>query len=166
MGVKPLIGRVFTEAEDLNGAQVAVISYGLWQRRYGGSPDVLGRTISVSDIPYEVIGVLPREFYFLPAREIDLWIPASFPAWMRKAFGWHDEQVVARLKAGVTAQARNLVADGLHELAAHGLIADAEDAAARVRAAKDLADALDGAEFVQDMRIKGVQVIELQVGEF
>src|SRR5207247_9934757 len=45
---------------------------------------------------------MPREFYFLPAREIDLWMPASFPTWMRKAFGWHDEQVVARLKAGVT----------------------------------------------------------------
>ncbi|MGC4055532.1 MAG: ABC transporter permease [Paludibaculum sp.] len=80
-----------------------VISYGLWQRRYGGSPDVLGRKIDVNDVPYEVIGVMPREFYFLlNARRIDLWMPASFLAWMRKAFGWHDEQVVARLKAGVT----------------------------------------------------------------
>src|SRR5213078_658993 len=50
---------------------------------------------------YEVIGVMPREFYFLPARDIDLWMPASFPAWMRNAFGWHDEEVVGRLKAGV-----------------------------------------------------------------
>lgn len=81
---------------------MAVISYGLWQRRYGGSPDVLGRKIDVNDTPYEVIGVLPREFYFLPARDIDLWIPAFFPAWMRTAFGWHDEEVVARLKTGVT----------------------------------------------------------------
>jgi putative ABC transport system permease protein len=102
LGVKPLIGRVFNEEEDRNGARVAVISYGLWQRRYGGSPDVLGRKIDVNDTPYEVIGVLPREFYFLPARDIDLWMPASFPAWMRTAFGWHDEQVVARLKTGVT----------------------------------------------------------------
>ncbi len=102
LGVKPLIGRVFNDEEDRNGVRVAVISYGLWQRRYGGSPDVLGRKIDVNDTPYEVIGVMPREFYFLPAREIDLWMPASFPAWMRKAFGWHDEQAVARLKAGVT----------------------------------------------------------------
>ncbi len=102
LGVTPLMGRVFTEAEDLNGAQVAVISYGLWQRRYGGSPDVLGRTISVSDIPYVVIGVLPREFYFLPGRDIDLWMPASYPPGRRKSFGWHDEHVVARLKTGVT----------------------------------------------------------------
>src|SRR5215471_6127579 len=102
LGVKPLIGRVFNEEEDRNGVRVAVISYGLWQRRYGGSPDVLGRKIDVNDTPYEVIGVLPREFYFLPARDIDLWMPASFPAWMRKAFGWHAVEVVARLKAGVT----------------------------------------------------------------
>lgn len=102
LGVKPLIGRVFNDEEDRNGVRVAVISYGLWQRRYGGSPDVLGRKIDVNDTPYEVIGVMPREFYFLPAREIDVWMPASFPARMRKAFGWHDEQVVARLKAGVT----------------------------------------------------------------
>jgi Acidobacterial duplicated orphan permease len=102
LGVRPLIGRVFNEEEDRNGARVVMISYGLWQRRYGGSPDVLGRKIDVNDTPYEVIGVLPREFYFLPARDIDLWMPASFPAWMRTAFGWHDEQVVARLKTGVT----------------------------------------------------------------
>jgi putative ABC transport system permease protein len=62
----------------------------------------LGRKIDVNDTPYEVIGVMPRDFYFLPARDIDLWIPASFPAWMRTAFGWHDLQVVARLKARVT----------------------------------------------------------------
>jgi putative ABC transport system permease protein len=102
LGVRPLIGRVFHEEEDRNGARVAVISYGLWMRRYGGSPDVLGRKIDVNDTPYEVIGVMPRDFYFLPARDIDLWIPASFPAWMRTAFGWHDLQVVARLKARVT----------------------------------------------------------------
>jgi putative ABC transport system permease protein len=102
LGVKPLIGRTFTEEEDEKGVQVAVISYGLWQRRYGGSPDVLGRKISVNDNPYEVIGVMPREFYFLPARDIDMWMPASFPAWMRKNFSWHNAQVVARLKPDVT----------------------------------------------------------------
>jgi len=104
LGVKPLIGRFFTEEEDLNGGRVALISYGLWQRRYGGSRDVLGRKISVNDKPFEVIGVMPREFYFLPTRDIDIWMPASFPPWMRKNFGWHDEEVVARLKPGVTLQ--------------------------------------------------------------
>jgi hypothetical protein len=45
--VRPLIGRVFTEDEDLNNVQVVVISYALWQRRYGGPSEVLGRTISI-----------------------------------------------------------------------------------------------------------------------
>ncbi|RPI26577.1 MAG: ABC transporter permease [Acidobacteria bacterium] len=102
LGVTPLIGRVFTEEEDEKGVRVVVISHGLWQRRYGGSPDVLGRNITVNDSPYEVIGVMPREFYFMPARDIDIWMPASFPAWMRTNFTWHDAHVVARLKPGVT----------------------------------------------------------------
>ncbi len=102
LGVKPLIGRVFNDQEDRNNVRVLVISYGLWQRRYGGSPDALGRKIDVNDTPYEVIGVMPSGFYFLPARDIDLWMPASFAARMQKDFGWHDEEVVARLKAGVT----------------------------------------------------------------
>ena len=102
LGVKPLISRVFREEEDEKGVPVAVISHGLWQRRYGGSPDVVGRKISVNDSPYEVVGVLPREFYFMPARDIDIWMPASFPGWMRRNFTWHDAQVVARLKPGVT----------------------------------------------------------------
>jgi putative ABC transport system permease protein len=102
LGVIPLLGRVFNDEEDRNGVRVAVISYGLWQRRYGGSPDVLGRKIDVNDIPFEVIGVMPGEFYFRPTRDIDIWMPASFPGWMRKAMGWHDEEVVARLKTGVT----------------------------------------------------------------
>jgi putative ABC transport system permease protein len=101
LGVKPRIGRVFTEEEDEKGVPVAVISYGLWQRRYGGSPNVLGRKITVNDGPYEVVGVMPREFYFMPARDIDIWMPASFPGWMRKNFTWHDAQVIARLKPGV-----------------------------------------------------------------
>jgi putative ABC transport system permease protein len=102
LGVNPLIGRVFTEEEDEKGVRVVVISHGLWLRRYGGSPDVLGRKITVNDNPYEVTGVMPREFYFMPARDIDIWLPASFPAWMRRNFSWHDAQVVARLKPGVT----------------------------------------------------------------
>jgi len=104
LGVRPLIGRVFTEEEDEKGVRVAIISYGLWQRRYGGSPDVVGRKITVNDSPYEVIGVMPREFYFMPARDIDIWLPASFPAWLRTNFTWHDAQVVARLKPDVTLQ--------------------------------------------------------------
>jgi predicted permease len=62
----------------------------------------LGRKITVNDSPYQVIGVMPTEFYFLPSRDIDVWMPASFPPWMRRNFTWHDLHVVARLKSGVS----------------------------------------------------------------
>ena len=104
LGAQPLVGRVFTEDEDVQGVRVVVISHGLWQRRFGASPDVVGRTITLNDNPYEVIGVMPREFYFMPARDIDIWMPASFSAGMLRNFGWHDVHTVARLKPGVTLQ--------------------------------------------------------------
>ena len=102
LGVPPIRGRVFTEDEDNKEVRVVVISHGLWERRFGGSPGIIGRTIAIDDEPYQVIGVMPRGFYFLPSREIDLWMPASFPAWMRTNFTWHDAQIVARLKPGMT----------------------------------------------------------------
>src|SRR5262245_1610667 len=104
LGVQPMLGRVFTEDEDTRGARVAVISYALWQRRFGASPDVLGHKIMLNDSPYEVIGVMPREFYFMPARDIDIWIPTSFSAQMLRAFYWHDVHCVGRLQPGVTLQ--------------------------------------------------------------
>jgi predicted permease len=104
LGVRPMFGRVFTEVEDNNSVRVVVISHGLWQRRFGGAPDIIGRKISLNDAPYEVIGVMPQSFYFMPASDIDIWMPASFPPWMRKNFTWHDAHIVARLKNGVTLQ--------------------------------------------------------------
>jgi putative ABC transport system permease protein len=102
LGVQPMLGRVFTEDEDNKGVRVVIISHGLWQRRFGGASDIVGRAISLNDEPYEVIGVMPRNFYFMPSREIDMWMPASFPPWMRTNLSWHDAQIVARLKPGVT----------------------------------------------------------------
>ena len=102
LGVQPMLGRVFTEDEDNQGVRVVVISYGLWQRRFGGSPSIIGRKISLNDQPYEVVGVMPRGFYFMPSRDISVWMPASFPPWMRTNFTWHDANIVARLKPGIT----------------------------------------------------------------
>jgi putative ABC transport system permease protein len=104
LGAQPLLGRVFTQDEDTRGVRVAVISYGLWQRRFGASPDVVGRTITLNDSSFEVIGVMPREFYFMPARDIDIWMPASFSPEFLTQFSWHDAHCVARLKPGVTLQ--------------------------------------------------------------
>ncbi len=104
LGAQPILGRVFSEDEDNKGVRVVVISHGLWQRRFGGAPGIVGRKISLNDEPYEVIGVMPQRFYFMPSREIDVWMPASFPGWMRTNFTWHDAQIVARLKPGVTVE--------------------------------------------------------------
>jgi putative ABC transport system permease protein len=102
LGVQPALGRAFTEEEDDKGARVVVMSYRLWQRRFGGAPDIVGRKISVNDQAYDVVGVMPRTFYFMPSRDIDMWMPASFPAGMRGNFTWHDAEIVARLKPGIT----------------------------------------------------------------
>ena len=107
LGVKPLLGRVFTEEEDRQGVRLAVISYGLWQRRFGGSRDVLGRTILLDDVAHEVVGVMPREFYFMPTHDVDVWTPASFPDWKLRNFYYHDVLCVARLKSGVTVEQAN-----------------------------------------------------------
>jgi predicted permease len=104
LGVRAVLGRVFTEDEDVRGVRVAVISYGLWQRRFGGSPDVLGRKIVLNDSPYEVIGVMPRDFYFMPGRDIDIWTPTSWSAEHMTRWWWHDVHCVARLKPGITVQ--------------------------------------------------------------
>jgi putative ABC transport system permease protein len=63
LGAQPLIGRTISEAEDVpNGAQVAILGYPLWQARYGGDPNVVGRTLMINDVPVQVIGVMPEGF--------------------------------------------------------------------------------------------------------
>jgi predicted permease len=102
LGVEPALGRAFTEDEDAKGARVILVSHGLWQRRFGGASDIVGRKISVNDEAYEIVGILPRSFHFMPSRDIDMWMPASFPPGLRGNFTWHSAQIVARLKPGVT----------------------------------------------------------------
>src|SRR5262249_40710632 len=76
LGAAPLLGRVFTEAEEKANAPVTVISFGLWQRRFGGDPNMPGRKILLDGQPFTVIGVMPRGFAF-PTRLMDLWRPAG-----------------------------------------------------------------------------------------
>ena len=63
LGVRPMLGRAITGAEDVpNGAQVVVLGYPIWQSRYGGDPNVVGRTVMINDVPVQVIGVMPEGF--------------------------------------------------------------------------------------------------------
>ncbi len=104
LGTPPLLGRAFTDDEDRTGAPVVVISYGLWQRRYGGAPDIVGQTLQMNGARQEVIGVMPRSFVFRN-REIDYWVPIHFSAADLVQRNSHFLNVVGRLKPGVTAAA-------------------------------------------------------------
>src|SRR5262245_447482 len=101
LGVAPQRGRTFTEDEDRAGAQGVVITHRLWQRRYGGDPSIVGRTLLMNDRRHEVIGVMPPSFVFRD-REIDYWIPIHLSPAQAVDRGSHYLNVVARLKPGVT----------------------------------------------------------------
>jgi putative ABC transport system permease protein len=95
----PVIGRGFTDTEDLpKGPQAAVISYGLWQSRFGGDRGIIGRTVLLNGAPFPVVGVLPRGFVSLP--EADVLIPMQ--ADPESTNQGHYLTIAARLKPGVT----------------------------------------------------------------
>lgn len=96
----PLVaGRTFTASEDSpKGGHVVVLSYGLWQRRFGGNPKIVGSTIQLNDQPWLVIGIIGRDF--VTDTPIDLWIPFQFDLTSREP--GRSFQVTARLKPGVT----------------------------------------------------------------
>jgi putative ABC transport system permease protein len=76
-GAPVLLGRTFTALEDSpNGGSVVVISYGLWQRRFGGNPKIIGQSISLGSQSYTIAGVIGREFRSDP--EADVWLPFQF----------------------------------------------------------------------------------------
>jgi predicted permease len=101
LGVNPLLGRTFSEEEDRAGAQVVVISYGLWQRRYMGDPARINQSIMMNGTKYSIIGVMPRDFVFRD-RERDFWIPMQFTPADQAMRGSHFLSVVARLKPDAT----------------------------------------------------------------
>jgi putative ABC transport system permease protein len=101
---KPLIGRVFTNDEDKPGAApVVVLSYALWQRRFGGQGNILNQSLNFNGRSYTVIGVMPPEYAF-PTR-VEMWVPlgplSDDPNWQQR--GNHPGLYgVGRLKPGVT----------------------------------------------------------------
>jgi putative ABC transport system permease protein len=101
MGAKAARGRVFNDEEERRNAKVVVISHGLWQRRFGGDPNTVGRKVILSDEPYEIIGVMPPGFVF-PERRVELWTPSELTPQNRAQRGSHYLTCVARLKPGAT----------------------------------------------------------------
>jgi putative ABC transport system permease protein len=103
LGVNAVIGRTFLAEEDrAGGAPVVLLSYGLWQRRFGGARDVLGKSVTLDSRPYTVIGVLPSGFELL--QPADVFLP--FAPWAKTLpddRNWHPGIfVIGRLKDGVT----------------------------------------------------------------
>src|SRR5260370_11119355 len=101
LGVKPLLGRTFTEHEDRSGERVVLIGYGLWQSRYGGDPGIVGRSILMDGVKTTVLGVMRTEFNF-PRSLTQYWEPVRFSARDLNNRGSHYLNVIARLKPGMT----------------------------------------------------------------
>jgi predicted permease len=104
LGVRPLMGRFFTADEDAPGKEnVAVISFGLWQRRWGGSRDVIGRRVSLDDRAFTIIGVMPRGFQFAPfwITSAEIWAPLALGARASNRSG-QSLRAFARLRPGVS----------------------------------------------------------------
>ena len=80
LGVNASLGRVLTQTDDQNpgGHPVAVVSYAWWQRRFGGDPSAIGKTITIDDIAYSIVGVAPKEFFGTTVGTApDLWVPLA-----------------------------------------------------------------------------------------
>lgn len=98
-GAKFILGRGFTKEEDRpNGGKVVVLSGGLWKRRFGSDPNIIGKSIQIANLPYTVVGVVSPTFYTDPPA--DLWVPYQFdPNTSDQA---HYFVAAARMKPGVT----------------------------------------------------------------
>jgi putative ABC transport system permease protein len=103
LGVDPVLGRTLAREDDVEGAEnVLVVSHGLWQRRYGGSPDVVGRRLTLDDLPFTIVGVMPEGFDY--PFSVDVWrttrsvpISATFGDSARS-----EVDMIGRLRPGVT----------------------------------------------------------------
>ncbi len=102
--VQPFLGRGFLPEENKPGNdQVVILSYGLWQRRFGGDPQILGKQITLDDKSYSVVGVMPAGFRFFPDGELEIIKPGAPAPEMSRHYHrqWETFYMIARLKPGV-----------------------------------------------------------------
>ena len=116
-GVRPILGRNFRPDEDRPGApHVALISYGLWQRRFAGSPEVLGRPVRLDNEDYQIIGVLPSWFMY-PSRTTQVWVPLQQHV-SPKQLASHENhflEVIGSLRPGVSVEQGRAEIDGIQK---------------------------------------------------
>jgi putative ABC transport system permease protein len=102
LGAQPLLGRTFVEGEDeAAGANLVVLSEGLWRAQFGADPAIVGLTIPLDGRAFTVIGVMPASFRF-PSERGQLWVPLVVTPAQMAARGDHGLQVVGRLRPGVS----------------------------------------------------------------
>jgi len=102
LGAQPQMGRDFLAEEDQPGRDnVVILSHGLWQRRFGGDPNILNQTLTLSGQSYPVIGVMPATFRF-GGPDLGLWTPMAFTAQQAQNHGGHWLGAIGRLKPGAT----------------------------------------------------------------
>ena len=114
LGVSPILGRDITADDNKPGAEkIAIIGYGLWQRDFGGSPDIVGKVVRLNGKPATIVGVMAKGFAF-PTNE-ELWIPlySEFPVKPRNEPNQNNGLVVGLLKRGVSADQANAEFTGL-----------------------------------------------------
>lgn len=120
LGVGPMIGRAFSTADDHPGVNVAILSWGLWQRRYAANRSILGQIIQLDRQAYTIVGIMPARFVF-PRRgphfngePADVWVPIAFTDRERIERGsMHANGVIARVKTGVSFQAAQAELDAI-----------------------------------------------------
>ena len=101
LGAQPLMGRVFRADEDQPGRdQVAVLSFGLWQRRFASDPDIIGKSVRLDGKPFTILGIMPKNFHFPLAAE--MWTPLAMDNKERAVRGARYMDVVGRLKPGIS----------------------------------------------------------------
>jgi predicted permease len=105
LGVAPFLGRDFHAGEEqLEAPQTVILSYATWQKRYGGRKDAAGETVTLSGVPFTIIGVLPQSFQFTPQGDAEFWTTLRAEDCNTRR-GCHNLYGIGRLKDGVTVEA-------------------------------------------------------------
>jgi predicted permease len=114
LGVSPILGRVFLNNEDLaSSPKYAVLSFGFWQRRFGGRRDIVGQSLTLGGEHTTIIGVLPRDFQFAPRGDVDLYLTLRPKGEMLSRRNLHWIHPFGRLKPGVSVQQAQIMMNGL-----------------------------------------------------
>jgi macrolide transport system ATP-binding/permease protein len=103
LGIAPMLGRDFYPGEDLpEAANTVILSYATWQKRFGGRKDVIGESVSLSGVPYTIVGVLPQSFQFAEQGSTEFWATLHPTDSCSRRRSCHDLTGVGRLKDRVT----------------------------------------------------------------